>query len=130
MRVIAIVIVILGVASLAFGVLFVTQAGAAEQEIADKIQPLPLAELDARYDAVSAQQMSLRMAEEPQIQAGKAAPSAMYNYLTIQRTSLGLARANVGTAGFVMTSGIINIILGAGLILAGVGLLRKGQSAA
>ena len=130
MRVIAIVIVILGVASLAFGVLFITEACSAKQEIADKIQPLPLAELDARYDAVSAKQMSLRMSEEPQIQAGKAEPSAMYNYLTIQRTSLGLARANVGTAGFVMTSGIINIILGAGLILAGVGLLRKGQSTA
>ena len=130
MRVIAIVILILGVASLAFGVLFVTQASSAEQEIADRIQPLTIAEVDAKYEAVKTNQMALMMAEEPQIQAGKAAPSAMYNYLTVQRTALGLAKANIGLAGFLRTSGIIDIIVGLGLILAGVGLLRKGQSVA
>ena len=130
MRVIAIVVLLLGVASLAFGVLFITEASSAEQEVADSLQPLPLADLDAKYETVKASQMALRTAEEPGIQAGTAAPSAMYNYLTIQRTSLGLARSNVGLAAFTRTSGIINIILGVGLILAGVGLLKKGQSAA
>ena len=74
--------------------------------------------------------MTIRAAEEPNIQAEQAAPSARYNYLTIQRTALGLARTNVGLAAFVRTSGIIDIIVGLGLILAGVGLFKKGRSAA
>ena len=63
--------------------------------------------------------------EEPNIQAGRAAPSAMYNYLTIQRTSLGLARANIGLAGFTRTSGIIDVVVGLGLILVGLELFKK-----
>jgi hypothetical protein len=126
----AIVILILGVASLALGVLFITEASSAEKEIADSIQPLTISEVDAKYDAVKQAQMALRMTEEPQIQAGKAAPSAMYNYLTIQRTSLGLTRSQIGLASFTRTSGIINVILGLGLILAGVGLLKRRQSVA
>jgi hypothetical protein len=128
MRVIAVIVVLLGLASLVLGVLFMTQASSAEQEVANSIAPLKLAELDAKYDAVKAKADAMKAAEEPQIQAGQAAPSAMYNYLSIQRTSLGLARANVGTASFVRTTGIINIILGLGLVLAGMALLRKASA--
>ena len=126
----AIVVAVLGVVCLVFGIIFITQASSAEQEIADEIKPLAIAEVDAKYEAVKTRQMTLAMTEEPQIQAGQAAPSTTYNYLTVQRTSLGLARANIGLAGFVRTSGIIDIIVGLGLILAGVGLFRKGQSVA
>jgi len=129
-RGIAIVVAVLGVVCLVFGVIFITQASSAEQEIASEIQPMKIAEVDAKYEAVKIKQMALAMTEEPQIQAGKAAPSAMYNYLTVQRTSLGLAKANIGLAGFVRTSGIIDIIVGLGLILAGVGLFKRGQSVA
>jgi hypothetical protein len=124
----AIVVTVLGVACLVFGIIFIIQAGSAEQEIADEIQPLAIGDVDARYEAVKTSQMALAAAEEPGIQAGTAAPSTMYNYLTVQRTSLGLARANIGLAGFVRTSGIIDIIVGLGLVLAGVGLFKKGQS--
>jgi len=103
-RVSAIVVAILGVVCLVFGIIFMTQASSAEKEIADDIQPLTIAEVDAKYEAVKANQMALMATEEPNIQAGRAAPSAMYNYLTIQRTSLGLARANIGLAGFTRTS--------------------------
>jgi hypothetical protein len=126
----ALVVTVLGVVSLVFGIIFITQACSAKQEIASEIQPLKIAEVDAKYEVVKTNQMGLAGAEEPQIQAGKAAPSAMYNYLTIQRTSLGLAKANIGLAGFVRTSGIIDIIVGLGLILAGVGLFKKVQSVA
>lgn len=128
MRVIAVIVVLLGLASLVLGILFLTQASSAEQEVANLIAPLKLAELDAKYDAVKAKADAMKATEEPQIQAGQAMPSAMYNYLSIQRTSLGLARANVGTASFVRTTGIINIILGLGLVLAGVALLRKASA--
>jgi hypothetical protein len=126
----AIVVMVLGVTCLVFGIIFITQASSAEKEIASEIQPLKIAEVDAKYDAVKAKQIALMTTEEPNIQAGKAAPSDMYNYLTVQRTSLGLARANIGLTGFVRTSGIIDIILGVGLILAGLGLFKKGQSVA
>ncbi len=129
MRVMAVIVVILGLASLVMGILFVTQSASAKDKVAESIAPLPLAQLDAKYDEVKAKQAQVKMAEEPKIQAGQAQPSATYNYLTIQKTGLGLARANVGTADFVLTTGIIDIILGLGLILAGLGILRKAQSA-
>ncbi len=126
----AIVVAVLGVVCLVFGIIFIIQAGSAEQEVADEIQPLTIAEVDAKYEAVKTNQMALAATEEPGIQAGTAAPSAMYNYLTVQRTALGLARTNIGLAGFVRTSGIIDIIVGVGLILAGLGLFKKTQSVA
>jgi len=119
----AILVMITGVVGLVFGIIFIPQAGSAEREIADSIAPLALADVDAKYDAVTANQQQLRAAEEPGIQAGTAAPSAMYNYLTIQRTSLGLARSNIGFAGYLRTSGIIFIVVGMGLMMAGAGIV-------
>ena len=69
------------------------------------------------------------MAEEPAIQGGTALPSPMYNYLTVQKVGLGLARSQVGTANAVQTTGIISILVGLGLVLVGFGILRKAQSA-
>jgi hypothetical protein len=130
MRVLAVIVIILGLAGLVFGILFIPQASSGEKEIADSVAPLTLDQVDAKYDAVSTQFDKVMMAEEPQIQAGKAAPSAMYNYLSAQRALLGLAKANVGTTQNVRVNGIIDIILGLGLVLAGVVLLRKNPSAA
>lgn len=124
----AIIIAAIGVASLVLGVVFIMQASSAEKIIAEEMQPLKLADVDAKYEAVKASQMALAQAEEPSIQAGTAAPSAMYNYLAVQRTSLGLARAEIGLAGFVRTYGITGIIVGVGLVLSGLVLFRKGQS--
>jgi hypothetical protein len=128
MRVIAVIVVILGLASLVLGVLFLTQASSARQEVADTIVPVTLDTLDATYDGVKAKADAIRATEEPQIQAGQAMPSAMYNYLSVQRTSLALARTNIGVANFVQTTGIINILLGLGLILAGLALLRRASA--
>ncbi len=129
MRVSAIVVLILGLAALVFGIVFITQAGSAKDEIAESIAPLQLDDVDSRYEEIKAQQSAMRTVEGPAIQTG-AEPSAMYNYLTIQRTSLGLTRSQIGLASLTRTSGIINIIVGLGLILAGVGLFKKSQSAA
>ncbi len=126
----AIVVAVLGVVSIVFGAMFITQARSAKQEIASAIQPLKIVEVDAKYEVVKTNQMALAAAEEPKIQAGQAAPSAMYNYLTVQRTALGLIQSNIGLAGFVMTSGIIDIIVGLGLILAGLALFKKDRSVA
>jgi hypothetical protein len=130
MRALAVIVVILGLAALVFGILFIPQASSAEQEIADSVAPLTLDQVDAKYDAVVVKYDALKAAEEPQIQAKTAAPSATYNYLSAQRALLGLAKSNMGTAKFVRLNGIIDILVGLGLVLAGLGLLRKSQSAA
>ncbi len=120
MRAIAVIVVILGLASFVLGILFITQAASAEQEVADSIAPLPLDQLDATYDGVTAKYNQMKAAGAP--------PSVDFNYLYGNKVGLGLARSNIGTANFVRTTGIINIILGLGLVLAGLGLLRKASS--
>ncbi len=117
MRIISIIVIILGLASIVFGVLYITQASSAENEIAESIAPLPLDQLDAQYDTVKAQY--------EQMKAAGAQPGTDFNYLTIQKTGLGLARANFGTAQSVRMNGIIDIILGLGLGLVGIVLMRK-----
>jgi len=130
MRVIAIIIAILGLAGFVYGILFVAQAGSVENQVADSVAPLALSEVNAKYDAVAVKYDAARTAEEPQIQAGKAAPSVMYDYFSAQRALLGLAKTNIGLAKFLRTSGTVDILLGLGMFLAGVWLLRKSQSAA
>ena len=128
MRVIAIVVMVLGVLALVLGVIGVTQASSAEAKVAAEIQPLKLSEVDSKYEAVKKSHNTMRAAEEPNIQAGKAAPSDMYNYLSIQRTSLGLTRTNIGLAAFIRMNGILNVIIGLGFILAGYGLFAKSKT--
>jgi hypothetical protein len=117
MKVVSIIVILLGVASIVFGVLFITQAASGEKEIAESISPLPLEQLDEQYDTVAAQYTQMR-------DAGAQA-SVEFNYLTVQKTGLGLARANVGAAQSVRMNGIIDIILGLGLGLAGFFIFRR-----
>ncbi len=124
----SLVVAVIGVAVLVLGIVFIAQAGSAKQQIADDIQPLMISEVDGKYDAVSAQHAGMRQQEEPGIQMGTAAPSATYNYLTIQRTSLGLTRTNIGLAGFIRTNGIIDIVLGIGLVLAAAMVYKQAKA--
>ena len=123
MRALAVIVIILGLAALVFGILFIPQASSAEKQIADSVAPLTLGQVVAKYDA-------LKAAEEPQIQAKTAAPTINYVYLSAQRALLGLAKSNIGTAKFVRLNGLIDILVGLGLVLSGLVLLRKSQSAA
>ncbi len=131
MRVIALIVIILGVASLVLGIVFMTQATSAEKTILEQIAPLTsLSQINPNYDKVTASFDKIMAAEEPNIQAGKAAPSAMYAYLSGQRALLGLAKSNVGLAMFTRLSGIVGIVLGLGMGLSGFVLLRKAQGSA
>ncbi len=121
----SLIIIAIGAVSLVFGIIFIVQSGSGKQQIADDIAPLTIDQVDAKYDAVVAQHNTIRAAEEPKIQAGQAAPSAMYNYLSIQRTSLGLARTNIGLVGFTRMTGIIDIVVGVGLLFTGMFLMQK-----
>ncbi len=117
MRTLAVIVIILGLASLVLGILFMVQSGSAKQEVADSIAPLPLDQLDAQYDTVTAGYEQMVM--------GGAPHDATFNYVYGNKVGLGLARANAGTANFVMMSGIVAIIIGAGLVLTGIGQMRK-----
>lgn len=117
MRTIAIIVIMLGIASIVFGVLFVIQAGDGKQEVADSIAPLPLDQLESKYEEAKAG-----------IEQMEAAGMEVDLATKLQKTGLGLARANKGTAESVMYNGIVDICVGAGLVLAGLGLLRKTSS--
>ena len=105
-----IIVALIGVAILVMGIVFMAQANTAKKTVADGISPITLSNLNAQYNTVEAAQEKQMAAEEPGIQAGQAAPSAMYNYLSAQRALLGLAKSNMGTSGFVMMSGTVDII--------------------
>ena len=61
MRVLAILVIILGIAALVFGILFIPQANSARQKVADSLtSPVNLDNLDATYDQVSGMWSSVR----------------------------------------------------------------------
>jgi hypothetical protein len=116
MRILAIITTILGIAAIVFGVLFIVQAGNGQQEITDSIAPLTIDKVAATYDQVSSQ-----LKQIPQDNA---------NYLptSLQKTSLGLAKSNIGAVKAVRTNGYIDIGVGLALVLTGIGLMAKGNS--
>ncbi len=127
MKALSIIVLILGLASLVMGVIFVINSGTARTEVADSIAPLPLENLDAQYDTVKSAQQQMAGQEGAAIQQGN--PSSNYIWLTLQRTSLGLARSNIGTARLTMTLGYITAVIGVALIVVSLGMLRKASEA-
>jgi cytochrome c biogenesis factor len=124
-RIIAMVVALIGVAILVMGIVFEFQSSSGKKTVADEIAPVALSNLDAKYDAVKAAQEAKMAAEEPNIQAGLAAPSVTYSYLSAQRALLGMAKSNINLSKFVMMTGTVDIVLGLGLILAGTALYIK-----
>jgi hypothetical protein len=124
-RLIGMIIAIVGVASLVFGIIFIIQSNSGKQEVIEELKPVELSELNAKYDTVTGYFNTSMAAEEPKIQAKQALPSVTYDYFAAQRALLGLGKANIGLTNFVMMSGIVDIILGLGFILAGVVLCKK-----
>lgn len=126
MKTLAIIVVILGLASIVMGIIFVLNSGTARDEVAESIAPVTLADLDGRYDQVKSAQMQTAQAEGAAIQQGN--PSSTYVWLTLQRTSLGLARSNVGIADLTMIMGYLNIVIGIGLIIVSLGMFRRANA--
>ena len=107
-------IAIVGIVCTVFGILGIVGAGDSEQEVADELAPVTIATLDATYDQISAAFSTVRGTGDLQ-----------ETVLLGQKTSLGLARSNIGTIKFVRNTSILEIILGAGLVLASVGLFKR-----
>jgi hypothetical protein len=119
MRLLGLVVVILGIATLVFGIMFFPQASDTKQKVVDSlIAPVTLENLDATYDQVNAAFGQMAQTDP------------LYIPTLAKRTSLGLGKTNVGISKILTTSGIINIIIGAGLAIGGCALMmKKGQSA-
>ncbi len=114
MRILGIIVLILGLVGVVFGIIFLPMASSAEQQVAESIAPkLTLAQVDATYDNLD-KSLKQMQGTEP-------------TYLSVfaQRTSVGLAKSNIGTAKLVRYLGILNIALGVGLAAAGFALFRK-----
>jgi len=128
MRILALVVMILGLVAIVCGIIFLPLASSGRNEIATSIEPLTLDQVNPKYDAVVVKHDQIKAAEEPNIQAGKAMPSDMYNYLSAQRALLGLAKGNIGTVNFIQFVGILNILIGLGMVLTGFFIFRKSSA--
>lgn len=124
MRIVASIVLLCGLASIVLGILLMVQASAGQDELEESIAPLMVSQVEGRYDEVVGNHNAMRQMAEMAIQRG-GDPPPLYNYLSAQRASLGLAKANIGTVKATRMNGIIDIVVGAGLVLAGVGLFRR-----
>lgn len=115
MRIIALITLILGLAAIVLGVMFVLQAGSGQQEITDSIAPLTIDKVATTYDQVSAQLKQI--------------PQTDPNYLptSLQKTSLGLAKSNIGAVKAVRMNGYVDIGVGIALVLTGMAFFAKNN---
>jgi hypothetical protein len=131
MRALAVVIAVLGVFTLAIGVVFITQAASGEKTLSDQLQmglqPLAIGDVQAAYDKATSEMVQMKPSELQQLAAGK---SVSANYLNVvnQVTALGLSRSNIGILQATRMNGIIDVVLGASLVMAGVVLLSRRPS--
>jgi hypothetical protein len=123
MRLLGLLVLILGIAAIVFGIMFIPQASDAKQKVEESLKsPVTMDNLNATYGQISG-------AYDQLVAAGVPSSDPQYVMVLGQRTSLGLAKSSVGLAKFLNTAGIVNIIVGAGLVLAGCGLMMKKNSA-
>ncbi len=125
----SILVAIIGVVCIVFGGLFIMQAGSDKTTVVDELTAsgLTTGTLNATYDQVKGA-LAKYTADNKAATAGTAAATqtseAMQSY-GYQKASLGLAKSNLKTIDFVEKSGILAIIIGAGFILAGLGIMKK-----
>jgi hypothetical protein len=124
MRSLALLVVILGIAVLVFGIIMFPQASSARQKVADSLtSPVTLDNLDDMYDQISGAFDQLKA-------SGMPSSDPQYVMVLGQRTSLGLARSNVGLARKIQTDGIVDILIGVGLVFGGCAMvMRRNQNA-
>jgi uncharacterized membrane protein len=124
-QIMALVVALIGVAIMVMGILFMMQANTGKQQVADEITPVTLSNLNATYDKVKTGYDQYAALEGAKVQAGQAHPSVEYDYYSAQRALLGIAKSNIAMSGFVLMSGVVEIVLGFGLVLAGLVLYMK-----
>ncbi len=127
MRVIGSIVLILGLAAIVLGVMFLLEANSGQQEIVDQIAPLKVSEVNDKYDYVDKAVEDMKAASGGQVQADNPMFSTYINVFA-QRTSLGLTKSNLGNVKAVKMSGFVDIGMGLALVLAGAALFKKAAA--
>jgi len=118
-NIVSILLAVIGVVCVVFGVLFMVSANKGKTTVVNELTAsgVTVATLDAKYDQAKA---GLAQALAAGAAGNESAQSAGW-----QKASLGLAKSNLAMVDFVQKSGILTIVIGAGLVLAGWGLMKK-----
>ena len=116
MRILALVTLILGLAAIVLGVVFMMNASSGNDEIAASVAPLTLDQVEPTYDQLVA--------------AVSQTPATDPTYATVfgKKTALGLAKANIANMKILRLNGLVDIIVGLGLLLTGFALFSKKAS--
>jgi hypothetical protein len=113
MRILSLVTLILGLAAIVLGVVFMMNASSGNDEIATSVAPLTLDQVGPTYD-----QLVAAVSQMP-----KTDPSYVATFG--QKTAIGLAKSNMANMKILKLNGIVDIIIGAGLLLAGLALFIR-----
>jgi hypothetical protein len=99
-RILAAAIFILGLVGIVFGAMFFPQAASGRSEVEAAVAPVPLDQVNAKFDDVSAKYTQMMAVIEPAIKTNKATASDMdmYNYLGQHRALLLLSSLWVSSA--------------------------------
>jgi hypothetical protein len=118
-NILSILVTVIGIVCIVFGVLFIMQAGDSRTIVVDELAAsnVTVDNLNAKYDEAKA---GLGKA----LAAGAAGTESAQT-VGWQKASLGIAKSSLTTIGFVEKSGIVTIVIGLGLALAGLGLMKK-----
>jgi hypothetical protein len=112
MRILALVTLILGLAAIVLGVVFMMNSGSGNDEIATSVAPLTLDQVEPTYI-----QLVAAVSQAPN-------DAALFG----KKTALGLAKANIANMKILNLNGIVDIIVGLGLLLTGIALFSKKAS--
>jgi len=118
-NIVSILLAVIGVVCVVFGVLFIMSANSGKQTVVDELTAsgVTVDNINDKYDQAKA---GLAQA----LAAGTAGTETAQS-LGWQKASLGLGKSNLAMVDFVQKSGILTIVIGAGLVLAGWGLMKK-----
>lgn len=137
MKVVSIIVVILGLASLVMGIIFISQAGSAKSKVMDMIigenapnfqykegklvpQPDNLIDTGKEIEQSAEALRSYRWAMGKPVNLQN---QPQVNFLAFE-TGLNLATSNLGLARIIQLIGIVNIVLGLAFVLSGLAICR------
>lgn len=118
-NILSILVAVIGVVCIVLGILFVMESNSGKTTVVNELTAsgVTVDNIDAKYDAAKA---GLAQA----VAAGTAGTETAQS-LGWQKVSLGLGKTNLAMVDFVQKSGILAVVLGAGFLLAGAGLMKK-----
>jgi hypothetical protein len=118
-NILSMLVILIGVVCIVFGAMFIMQAASSRDTVVDELAAsgVTTETLNAAYDQAKAGLAQATAAGEAGIETAQS--------VGWQKASLGLAKSNLTTIDFVQKSGILAIVAGLGLSIAGVVSLKK-----